>query len=159
MSTGTPLIETVISNIETDLKAISPINSFRTKPQIISRELQGFDEINDFPALFLSLDRIETQDETNKEIKSNIHLVIYGYVRYNPKGTDTDGAQTQLINLIADIIEKLKNDITRGVGALSTTFPSIITDRGTFEPLAAFIMEVVVELDFVGTDTTTNYDD
>lgn len=159
MSTGTPLIETVIANIEIDLKAISVINGFRTDPQIVSRKLRGIDEINDFPALYIALGDIETGTETNKEVKSFIHLFVYGYVRFNDKANDSDIAQTQLINLISDVGEKLLDDITRGIGAIGTELVNIITDRGTFEPKAAFIMEVVVELDFVGTDFATNYDD
>lgn len=158
MSTKTPIIETILENIETDLNNISKANSFRNDPAIVSRQLRGFDEINEFPALYIAAGNEEGKDLTNREIAEIHQIKIYGYVKFNEHGQDQDIAQTQLNNLISDVKEKLQEDRTRGVGGIATRIPLVEKDDGVFEPFAVFIMTVEVELDYQLSDTGTNLD-
>lgn len=159
MASGTPLIETIIEDVLTDLGAISIANGFRTTPATVSRKFRNWDELSesDYPALFLASGDEVIIDETNLEINSMHQFVIIGYVRFSEHQAIGEIASTQLIRLIADVKEKLYADRTRGDNAVNTYIRSVETDEGMFEPIAIFRMVAELEYEYYGTDTTKRF--
>lgn len=156
MATGTPLKETILADIQTTLEAISMANSFRTTPRTVSRILKSWEELpeTDFPALYITLDNDNSKDETNMEQEDMLNLAIFGYVRYSEHQENDDIAQTKLINLEADVREKLFDDRQRGNNAINTFIDGADYSRGSLEPIAVFIMRVRIEYEYQGTNTT-----
>ncbi len=160
MSTGKPLIESIIANIETVLKTISKANGFRTDVNLVTRTFKGWDELSssDYPAVFIADSGVEDKaDETNKEVGGAYPIQLWGYVRYNEHGVASDKASVTNNELIADAEEKLYADRERGGFAINTFIESVERFSGPFEPITGFIINVQIEYEHVGTDTTKRH--
>ena len=151
MSITTPLRESVLENVKNDLKAISIANGYRTNPKV-SRVLKKIDEITEFPFLFVVDAGSVITEDTNKEIKDLMTIIIYGAVSFSGHAEIDQIASTQLNNLIADVIEKLYADIERGGYAVMTSVKVIKTDKGSLEPRAEVEIHVDIEIDVKATD-------
>jgi hypothetical protein len=159
MATTTPLIENVMSFIETEFRNITVANSFRSEVAFVSRDLRTAEKIADekFPALFPLATEILIVNQTNREIEATIKLIVIGVTKFNEFAASAQSAQVQLINLYSDVMEKLYdmhtlngfNNNTEDIFKIT----SVLSDEETIFPFAQFRLEADLQVSFVHTDT------
>lgn len=102
--------ETVLSNLEAELKKIKPENGFFTKVNLASRDFKGFEQCQSFelPALFIVDDGVDAKMGMYK-VDSTIYVLrkmqvfMVGYVRA------TKNISTVFNKFFADIQKKIES--------------------------------------------------
>lgn len=153
MATTTPIRESILLDIITDLKTIKIANSYRTEvlDSNISRLLKSPDEMDDtdFPALFLSDGPESMEPGVARVIKANMQAIVTGYVRYNKDNVSDNIPSVQLNKLMADVKEAIMTSTsavwTNGNVELVNLL-NLETDRGFIEPEGAF--ELIVSITY-----------
>lgn len=150
----TPVLETLLQNIESALKDITRNNNYRSSVKLVSRILMAPEDVPDdkFPALFISLGPGDLGVETNRSIANNVSIVIRGYVKFNEHASKEDIASVQLIKLMADVTEAMFDDPDRNNLANEQDIISFLTDAGTLEPYAAFELQFHVRTSYTATN-------
>lgn len=159
MSTTTPIIESLLSYIHTQLSGITIASGYRTNIAKVSRKLLAIEEVgeSDFPILFPIISGEDMSDLTNREIESDFNFKIIGYIHHDELNLTTgQSASELLIKVISDVKEKLYGLYIANRFGLTTdvfTIRKVNTDEGVLEPYAAFSLECSVKISYSATDT------
>ena len=102
--------ETILSNLETELKKISVANEFNTNVNLVSRDFKGFDQCQSFelPALFIVDDGTDDRMGMYKEnstiyVLRKMQVFMVGYVRA------TKNISTVFNKFLSDIRKKIES--------------------------------------------------
>lgn len=126
---------------DTTLAAITTGNGYNFTVGNIARGIQAMDvlAVSKFPCLWIVKADEDRENITINQIRSNMTVVIVGYVR-NSSGTN--GLQEDLDKLIQDTSRALEQDRLLNGSSYRLRIRSIHTDEGDIDPIAAFAMEV-----------------